>query len=188
MMTSVSSTSMTQAFQTLGLVKLALQPFPFGLGLEALPLGLQFQPFGHVADRGHDQDALAGVDGGQGDLAGEGAAVAPAGDQFESLAHPPGPRVGDVGGPVGRVRRLDRVRDQDLRELAGQLVALVSEQPLGLRVHQHDPAVGGHADHGVGRRIEQPDYHVVREFHGAHSRPPLACRSGNCERKERCDQ
>ena len=133
-----------------------------------------FPPLGHVADRGHDQDALAGVDGGQGDLGRERAAVAAAAGQLDARAHRPGPRVGHVPGPVRRVPGPDRVRDQDLHRLAGQLVPPVAEQPLGLRVHQHDPAVGVDAHHRVGRRLEQPDQHVIRELHGARS--PVSAR------------
>ena len=81
---------LAQALQALGLVQLALQPVPFGLGLEPLPLGLQFQPLADIADRGRHQDALAGLDGGQGDLGRERAAVAAAAGQFQARAHLPG--------------------------------------------------------------------------------------------------
>jgi hypothetical protein len=56
------------------------------------------------------------------------------GDQFQALAHRSRPRLGHVPGPVRRVRRLDRIRHQDLRRLTDQLVPPVPEQPLGLRV------------------------------------------------------
>ena len=148
-------------------MQLALQPVPFGLGLQPLPFSLQFQPLGHVADRGHDQDALAGVDGGQGDLGRERAAVAAAARQFQAFAHRPRPRVGQIARPAGRVPGLDRVRDQDFHRLAGQLVPPVPEQPLGLRVHQHDPAARVHAHHRVRGRLEQPDQQVICELHGA---------------------
>ncbi len=147
---------LAEALQALGLVQLALQAVPFGLGLEPFPLGLQFQPLPDVADRGHDEDALAGVDGGQRDLGRERAAITAAAGQVGPVADLPGPRVGHVPGPVRRVPGPERVRDQDLHQLAGQLLPPVPEKPLGLRVHQHDAAVGVHAHHRVGRRLEQP--------------------------------
>jgi hypothetical protein len=49
-----------------------------------------------------------------------------------------------------------RIRYQDVHQLADQLIPPVAEQPLGLRVHQRDLTVGGHAHHRVGGRLEQP--------------------------------
>jgi len=47
------------------------------------------------------------------------------------------------------------IGDQDVDGLADQLVAVVPEQALDLRVHQRDPAVGFDAHHGVGRCFQE---------------------------------
>ena len=46
--------------------------------------------------------------------------------------------------------------DQDLDRLSDQLCARVAEEPLGLRVHEDDPAVLADDHHRVGGRLEQP--------------------------------
>ena len=120
------------------------------------------------------QDALAGVDGRQGDLRRERAAVTAAPGQLDPRAHWPWLWISQIPGPVRRVHRLDRIRDQDLHRLADQLLAPVPEQPLGLRVHQHDPAAGVHAHHRIRCRLHQPEQRVIRELHGK-SPPSWRC-------------
>jgi len=39
--------------------------------------------------------------------------------------------------------------------MAGQLIARVAEQPLGLGVHERDPAIPGKTHHSVRRCLEQ---------------------------------
>ena len=111
---------------------------------------------GDVADGGGYQDALVGVEGGQGDLGGEGGAVAAAAGQVQARAHLPGLGVGRVPGAQAGMGGLDGVGDQDLDRLPGQFLARVPEQPLGLGVHQHDPPAGVHAHRRVRRRLQQP--------------------------------
>jgi hypothetical protein len=116
--------------------------------------GLGRQPLlGHVPDRGEDQDPLLGVEGGQGDLGGEGGAVAAAPGWLHPRAHQAGLRVGDVPGPVAGVDVADRVRDEHVHRLADQFVAPVAEQPLGPGVDQRDPAIGVDAYHRVRRHL-----------------------------------
>ena len=129
-------------------------------------------PLGHVPDRGGDQDPLLGVDGGQGDLGGEGGAVAAAPGQLHPRAHRAGRGISHVPGPVAGMDIADRIRDQHLHRLADQLVPPVAEQPLGLRVDQRDPPVGVDAYHRVRRRLQQPSEPVIlKVLHGHH--PPV---------------
>ena len=65
---------------------------------------------GDVADRGGYQEALVGVDGGQGDLGGEGGAVAAAAGQSPGPRPSAGLRVGRVPGAQARVPGLGRRR------------------------------------------------------------------------------
>ena len=109
-----------------------------------------------VADGGQHQEAPAGVDGGQGDLGGEGGAVAAAAGQVQARVHLPGPGIGRVPGAQAGVGGLARVGDQDLDRLPGQFLARVPEQPLGLGVHQHDLPTGVHAHRRVRCRLQQP--------------------------------
>ena len=126
---------------------------------------------GDVPDRGGDQDAFLGVDGGQGDLGGEGGAVAAAPGQFHPRAHRAGPRVSHVPGPSAGVDVADRVRDEHFHRLADQLVPPVAEQPLGLRVDQRDPPVAVDAHHRVRRRLQQPREPVIVKMHHSHHPP-----------------
>ena len=108
---------LAEAFQPLRLVHLALQPLPFRPGPQPLAVGLQFQPFGDVADGGGDEDAFGGADGGQGDLGGERAAVPAPPGQLHPGAHRPRPRIGQVPGPVPRVHVAHALRHQQLDRL-----------------------------------------------------------------------
>ena len=120
--------------------------------------------FGHVADGGHDEDAVVGLDGGQRDLGRERAAVAAAAGQFLPRAHGPGPRAGHVAAPQGRMPGPDGVGDQDLHRGTDEFLAGVPEQALGLGVHQDDAPVAGHAHHRVGRRVEEPDQQLISQL------------------------
>ena len=48
---------LAEALQPLGLVQLALEALPLGLGLQPFPFGLRLEPLGDVADRGRDERA-----------------------------------------------------------------------------------------------------------------------------------
>ena len=159
-----ASGQLAEAFHPLGLVQLRFQPAAFGVGPEAFGLGLRFDPVGGVANGGGDERSLAGGDSGQGDVRREGGAVATAPGQLKPGAHRPGrgPGIGHVVVPVPGVKGPGVVGDQHLDGLADQLVAVVPEQPLGLRVHQRDPAVGFDAHHGVGRCFQQSGESGVR--------------------------
>ena len=63
-----------------------------------------------------------------------------------------------------RVHLPDAVRDQHLHQLAGQLLPAVPEQPLSLRIHQHDPAAGIHAHHRIRRRLQQAGEPWIRSL------------------------
>ena len=82
---------------------------------------------GYVPDGRGDEDALVGVDRGQGDLGREGAGIAATPGERHARAHRPVPRVSDVPGPVPRVDGAGGVGDQDLDGLADKLLALVAE-------------------------------------------------------------
>jgi hypothetical protein len=55
--------------------------------------------------------------------------------------------------------------DQDFRRLAQEFVALVTEQALGLGVHQRDPPAAVHAYHRVRCSLEQPAGRVIGDLH-----------------------
>ena len=162
---------LAQALQPLRLLQLALHPVPLGLGAVPLPLGLDGLPLADVPDGRRDQDALPGIDGRQGDLGRERAAIPAAPGQFQARSHRPGPGVGDIVGPVVRVHAPHQVGDQDLHRLPDQFLPVIPEQPLGLRVDQGDPAVILDADHRVRCRFQQPQESAVGKVpHTAHSR------------------
>jgi len=128
---------------------------------------------GDVADGGGYQEALVGVEGGQGDLGGEGGAVAAAAGQVQAGAHLPGLGVCGVPGAQGGVAGLDGVGDQDLDRLSGEFFARVPEQPLGLGVDQHDLPAGVHAHHRVRCRVQQPASDGISEPPHSPSRSAL---------------
>ena len=105
---------LAQAFQPLRLVQLPLQLVPLGLAAQPLPLRRDLQPLGHVPDHRGDQEPLIGSHGGQGNLGGEGAAVAAAPGQLHVSAHGAGPGISHVPGPVARMQVAHLVGDQDL--------------------------------------------------------------------------
>ena len=144
---------LAEAFQPLGLVQVPFQLVPLGLGAQPLLLGSDLQTLRHVPDHRGNQELFTGAHRGQGHLGGEGATVAAAPGQLQVGAHRPGPGIGQVTGPVGRVQAAHLVRDQDFHRLADQLVPAVAEQPLGLGVDQHDPPVGVDAHHRIRRRL-----------------------------------
>ena len=121
------------------------------------------KPGGYVPDGRGDENALVGVDRGQGDLGREGAGIAATPGEGQARAHRPVPRVSDVPGPVRRVDGAGGLGDQDLDRLADELLPLVAEQPFRLGVDQDDPAVGGYAHHRVGRRLQERDEYAIGE-------------------------
>jgi hypothetical protein len=72
---------------------------------------------------------------------------------------------------------LGGIREQDFGRLAGQLVPPVPEQPLGLRIHQHNPPAGVHAHHRVRDRLKQPGHQAIGEWHGAYPRSTQSTQS-----------
>ncbi|WP_313915251.1 hypothetical protein [Tahibacter sp.] len=83
------------------------------------------------------------------------AAAAAAADQFLARSHGALARTFHVAGTVGMVTVAYLLWHQQLHRLASQLILWVPEQPLSLRVGQHDASVAGDHDHGVGCRLEQ---------------------------------
>ena len=129
-----------------------------GPGQCGLPL------LGDVADGGRYQEALAGVDGGQGDLGGEDGAVAAAAGQVHARAHQPGLGVRRVPGAQDGWAALMASGTRISTGCAGQFLARIPEQPLGLRVDQHDPPAGVHAHRRVRRRLQQPGKDGISEL------------------------
>ena len=146
---------LTEALQPVGLMHLALEPFALGLCAESLAFGLLLDPVGDVADGGGDQWALFGLHRRERDLGRERRPILAPGGQLHTRAHRPSHRMHDVAIAVLRMSSPERFRHQHLDSLAYQLVASVAELPLGLLVHQRDPAVRVHGHDRVGRRFEQ---------------------------------
>jgi hypothetical protein len=122
-------------------------------------LAFEADTLGDVADRRRHEVALLGLDRRQRDFRGKLRTVAAQRRQLDAGAHGPGLGVVEVTAAVLRVDLPCLLRHEDLDQLAEQLVALVAEQPLGLRVDQRDPA-GGVDGHDRVRR-------------GLQHRPPL---------------
>jgi len=100
--------------------------------------------------------------------------------QVEPGTHRAGVRIFAVAPAVPDVSVAEAIRDEQLDRLAQKLVARVSEQALGLGVHEHDLAAGVCDDHRVRRRLEQPPEAILGATavgdvaHGAdHELPPL---------------
>jgi hypothetical protein len=109
----------------------------------------------------------------RGDLGREGGAVTAAARQFQARAHQPGLGVSRVPGTQDGMPGLDSVRDQDLHRLPGQFLTRVPEQPLRLGIHQHDQAIGVHADRRVRRRLQQPGKSEISQLSHNHHSPHL---------------
>ena len=117
---------LAQAFQPLGLLVQLGQAGVLGLGPELLALGFG-AAVGDVADGGGDEHVRAVADGRQGDLGGEGAAVAAAPGQFYADAYRAGPGVAGIPGPQVGVALPVAVRDEDLDCLADEFGPVVAE-------------------------------------------------------------
>ena len=123
--------------------------------LLGLPAGLSLArqhrfPFGHVADDDRDQHAVVGGDWAQADLHWELGPVLATGDEVQPGAHRARAWAGAIGRPVSNVCGAQTLRQQQLDRPAEELVRAVPEEPLGLRVGQHDSPSG--IDHGDGIR------------------------------------
>src|SRR5581483_12375145 len=97
---------------------------------------------GDVTDGGRDEKTVGRLEGAEGDLGGELAAVAAAGEQLEAGAHRTDLGGGGVRLTSRGVRVPDGLGEKDLDRLADEFVAVVAEQALRLAVDQTDPAVG----------------------------------------------
>ena len=106
---------------------------------QLLELVLGLVALGDVADRGECEAALARLDRGERDLAGEFASVLAPGVELESGAHRAGAGIAEVSGAVAFVDGVEALGDQLLDPLAHQFVALVAEDLLDLGVDELDP-------------------------------------------------
>ena len=146
---------LTQALQPLPLVELGFETLALGQRAKTSPLGEGVDPLGHVANGGRHDQAVLGLEGGQGDLRRELRAVLATTDQLHAGAHRPRERIADVPRPVARVHRLDAVGDEHLDQAPDQLLTRIPEELLGLPVDEHDLSARVDAEDGVGRGLEQ---------------------------------
>ncbi len=121
------------------------------------PVGLLLHPpaLGDVAYGGRDEQALVGLQRGQGDLDGELGPVLASRVQVSGQTHRAGAWFADIAVAEGHVHAGVAVRHQDLHRLTDELGALVAEQLLELGVDQDDRTVTVDDDHPVGRGLEQ---------------------------------
>ena len=101
--------------------------------------------------------------GHQGDVRGEGGAVAAAPGQCHPRAHRPGFRISHISRPVLRMRRAGGLRNQHFDLSALQLFPPVPEQAFRLGVDHDDPAIPIHVHHRVRVRVQERGEPVVRE-------------------------
>jgi hypothetical protein len=117
------------------------QPRPYPLR----PLALA-----DVRDGAEHEQAIRHFDRREADLHRELAAVPAPAVQFAPASHGPHCWVGEEAGAVRRVSVPEAVRHQHFHRLPQQLAATVAEHPLGLGVHQDDPAVAVDHQHAAG--------------------------------------
>jgi len=102
------------------------------------------------------------------------AAVLAAAHQFDRPAEHPLFAAGNDALQTGLVGRVVALRHQQGHRLADQLVALVAEQTLGLRIHQHDAAIAAGDHDAVRRRLEEGTEMRLAAGRGGAHRQPLA--------------
>src|SRR5439155_12200546 len=75
--------------------------------------------------------------------------------QLQTRPHGTRARSAEKAGAVAGMLAAKTLRDQNLDFLAEELLAGITEQLLGLRVHEHDAAITIDNDDGVGRGFQQ---------------------------------
>ena len=115
-----------------------------------------------VADRAGDQHAVLGFQRAQADLHRNLRAVLAESMELQPGTHRPYARIREEPGPVATVRRPVPLGHEDLYRIAQQVHALVTEEPLGLRVHQHDPPLAIDDHDGVRGRLQQSTELLLR--------------------------
>ena len=123
------------------------------------PAELRLHPLaiGDVTDGGGgDEDALLRVHGREADLCRELRAVLAHALEIQPCSHRPRARLREVAASVAWMSGPVALRDEDLDRLAEELVAGVPEEPLGLAVDEHDPAVLADDHQRIGGRLHQP--------------------------------
>jgi hypothetical protein len=122
---------------------------------------LRLAPLGQVAGDGHHDPACADVDGGERDVDRELGAIFAQPDESEASSHPALSRCVDEARAMVAVRGAEALGNQDLHRLSVELVAVVAERGLGLRVRTDDPSVGVDGDDRVGSELEEAVEHRV---------------------------
>ena len=110
---------------------------------------------GDVADRRRHEQALVGLERAEADLDRELAAVLVAAEELQARAHGAGRRVAQIALHVMAVMAAEASRDQLGDAEADDLLALIAEQPLGLRVDERDVTVPVDDHHRVRRGLQQ---------------------------------
>ena len=96
---------------------------------------------GDVADSAGDQDALLGLQRAEADLHLELGSVLALAVQLQARTHGTRPGFAEEAGPVSGMGAAEALWNEDFDRLIEQFLALVTEQFLGLSVHQDDKAV-----------------------------------------------
>jgi hypothetical protein len=135
--------------------------------------GLRPLPIADVANGAHREHAVLGFQGAQADLHRKLAAILSEAEEREARPHRAGSRVGEI--PGAGVTTPESLRYQDFKRLPKQLIAAVPEEPLGLRIHQHDAAQRVDDHDRVGDELEQipePRLNPRRLVEAPHPRHP----------------
>jgi hypothetical protein len=130
------------------LLRLA-QPLP-----ELLALGLRVLALRDIADRTHDQRALLGLDRTQADFHRKFGSIPTQSVKFEAGTHGSRARMREEAFAVGRMLCAIALRHQHLHKFPQQILTLVTEELLSLRINQHNVALATHDDHRVRGRLQ----------------------------------
>ena len=95
------------------------------------------------------------LDAGEADLDRELGAVLAHREQLDAGAHRPGSRLGEVVGPMLWVGLAEAPWDEQLDQLADQLLPPVAEELLGLAVDEDDLAVAIDPHDRVGHQLQE---------------------------------
>ena len=125
---------------------------------------LRLFALGDVADGARYEHALFGLQRAQTDLHRKLEAVLAQSIQLQPGAHRAKPGLGEVLRAVSGMLAAKPQRQQHFHRPLEQLRARVAEQPLGLRIDQHNVAFVIHDHFGVRRRLEQPPEFLFRRF------------------------
>ncbi len=115
----------------------------------------RFLAFGNVANGAHCQRALLGLEGAETDFHGKFRAILSQAVQLQPRAHGARTRFGEKARAVAGMFAAKTLGHQHLDFLANEFFAGVTEELLGLRIHQDDlpPAIDN--DDGVRRGLQQ---------------------------------